>query len=85
MVQITSNLGWSEANSHATDFHKLFSELVGALSELLTSFHYGKGAEAASSFMGMSITRNALLTMNHILSEMQHTFKKVIFYVTSHE
>lgn len=77
MVEITSNIGWSECERSSVDFHKLFPELIEAISELLTAFHYGKGAEAASSFMGLNITRNAILTMNHILFEMQQTNKKV--------
>lgn len=77
LVQITSNLGWSEHHFNSSEFQKIFSELIEALSELLIAFHCGKGPEAASSFMGLNITRNALLSMNHILYEMQQSAKKV--------
>lgn len=79
MVQITSNLGWSEHQLNSSEFQNIFAELIEALSELLIAFHCGKGPEAASSFMGLNITRNALMSMNHILYEMQQSAKKVYF------
>ncbi|XP_069703739.1 rotatin isoform X2 [Periplaneta americana] len=71
LTQLTSSQNWS----NCTDFnvHRLWSELISSLTELVTAFHCGKGGASLASFMGLSITRSAVLCMNHLLCEMQNS------------
>lgn len=46
-------------------------QLVTGLCEMIGAFHCGKGASATNSVMGLSITRHAVLILNHLLAEMQ--------------
>lgn len=39
-------------------------------------FHCGKGPTAAVSVMGLSITRNVILILNHLVAEMQNAKMK---------
>lgn len=40
---------------------------------MIGAFHCGKGASAVNSVMGFSITRHAVLILNHLLAEMQQS------------
>lgn len=83
MVHLTSSLGWS--NSKADTPPKPFlKHLINELYQLVEAFHCGKGQSAASSHMGLSITRNVMLILNHILTEMQHSKIKVLFILMSY-
>ncbi|PSN54415.1 hypothetical protein C0J52_10976 [Blattella germanica] len=74
LAHLTGVLGWSKCSS--TNTQNLWSELISSLVELVTSFHCGKGGASIASFMGLSITRNAVLCMNHVLCEMQNFSSK---------
>ncbi|XP_043271648.1 rotatin [Venturia canescens] len=65
LMYLTSKCHWPE--------HKdLLSSLGNALIELIVSF-YGAGTV---SFMGLSITRNSIICLNHLIHEMQNIFRK---------
>ncbi|XP_021941770.1 rotatin isoform X2 [Zootermopsis nevadensis] len=71
LAHLTSTLGWTDhPDGHV---HRLWSELISCLTELVTAFPCGKDGAGVASFMGVSITRNAMLCMNHLLCEMQHS------------
>lgn len=69
ITHLTSRQDWSIAMSGA-QLRTLFSELLSVLLELVQAFHIecGKGG---SSYMGLSITRAAILCLNHLLDEMK--------------
>jgi len=71
LAHLTSIPGWSDHTDG--NVHQLWSEQISCLVELVTAFHCGKGGESLASFMGLSITRSAVLCMNHLLCEMQHS------------
>ncbi|XP_066247682.1 rotatin [Euwallacea similis] len=66
LVHLTARLGWSQDKTGP------IPQLISSLCELLTAFHCGKGATAAISVMGLSISRNVLFILNHLLAELQH-------------
>ncbi|XP_066146267.1 rotatin isoform X2 [Euwallacea fornicatus] len=66
LVHLTARLGWSQGKPGP------IPQLISGLCELLTAFHCGKGATAAISVMGLSISRNVLFILNHLLAELQH-------------
>lgn len=70
LVHVTSA---SNLNLQKQTIFQLFSGLC----ELLASFHHGKGSAASESVMGLSITRNVLLVLNHLLAEVQRVNFKV--------
>ncbi|XP_044270755.1 rotatin isoform X2 [Tribolium madens] len=72
LVHLTASLGWSgsKPNSHPK---KLLSELVSSLCELVVVFHCSKGQTATVSVMGLSITRNVILILNHLVAEMHNS------------
>lgn len=71
LAQLTSGPNWS---SHPGDsVCQLWGKLISCLAELVTAFHCCKGADSQASFMGLSITRNAVLCMNHLLCDMQRS------------
>ncbi|XP_006614220.1 rotatin isoform X1 [Apis dorsata] len=57
------------------DYKNLLISLGNSLIELIISFH-GAGTV---SFMGLSITRNSIICLNHLLYQMQINFNKNIF------
>jgi len=71
LAHLTSIPGWSDHTDG--NVHQLWSEQISCLVELVTAFHCGKGGDSLASFMGLSITRSAVLCMNHLLCEMQHS------------
>lgn len=71
LVHMTSVSGWCEQKHPEVDVNKMLSGLIEGLAELVNAFHQGKGQDASSSFMGLSITKNALIAMSHVLNEMQ--------------
>lgn len=77
LLQITAIIGWSDNTPGKIDMFEVRGTLVGCLTELVGAFHCGKGPAAATSFMGLSITRNCVLIMNHLLFEMQNLFHVV--------
>ncbi|XP_015437120.1 PREDICTED: rotatin [Dufourea novaeangliae] len=60
---------------HWANYKSLLISLGNTLIELIISFH-GAGTV---SFMGLSITRNSILCLNHLLYEMQINFNKNAF------
>lgn len=70
LVELTTFRGWSEVKHHAFETTALLSDLVSRLWELLDAFNC-QHAASLSSYMGVGVTRNALVAMNHILGEMQ--------------
>ncbi|KAK1119474.1 hypothetical protein K0M31_013302 [Melipona bicolor] len=60
---------------HWTNFKNLLISLGNTLIELIISF-YGAGTV---SFMGLSITRNSIICLNHLLFQMQINFNKNTF------
>ncbi|XP_076250090.1 rotatin homolog anastral spindle 3 isoform X2 [Rhynchophorus ferrugineus] len=75
LVHLTASLGWTNCIPDSTP-EKPIPQLISSLCELLTAFHCGKGPTAAISVMGLSISRNILLVLNHILGEIQHSKNK---------
>lgn len=57
---------------HWTNCKNLLISLGNTLIELIISFH-GAGT---ISFMGLSITRNSIICLNHLLYQMQINFNK---------
>lgn len=76
LVHLTSSLGWSKSKADMPP-KALLTQLISRLCELIGAFHCGKGPSAASSFMGLSITRHVILILNHLLVEMQNAEVKV--------
>ncbi|KAK9883541.1 hypothetical protein WA026_001716 [Henosepilachna vigintioctopunctata] len=70
LVHLTATLGW--ANKRKKSPRQILKEIITSLCDLIDAFHYGKGPTAAVSLMGLSITRNILLILNHILAEMSY-------------
>ncbi|XP_030750028.1 rotatin [Sitophilus oryzae] len=68
LVHLTASLGWTSSTPGSTIKPPL-PQMISSLCELLTAFHCGKGPTATISVMGLSISRNVLLILNHILSE----------------
>ncbi|KOC59425.1 Rotatin [Habropoda laboriosa] len=60
---------------HWANYKNLLISLGNTLIELIISFH-GAGTV---SFMGLSITRNSAICLNHLLYQMQINFNKTIF------
>ncbi|XP_017766173.1 PREDICTED: rotatin [Eufriesea mexicana] len=60
---------------HWTNYKNLLISLGNTLIELIISFH-GAGTV---SFMGLSITRNSIICLNHLLYQMQINFNKNTF------
>ncbi|CAH1953846.1 unnamed protein product [Acanthoscelides obtectus] len=69
LVHLTANLGWSESKPN-TPVKPPIPDLVASLCDLVNAFHTGKGPSAAVSVMGLSITRNVVLVLNHLVAEM---------------
>ncbi|VEN41222.1 unnamed protein product, partial [Callosobruchus maculatus] len=71
LVHLTANLGWSDSKPNAP-IKSPIPDLVASLCDLVNAFHTGKGPSAAVSVMGLSITRNVVLVLNHLVAEMQN-------------
>ncbi|KAL1501895.1 hypothetical protein ABEB36_007134 [Hypothenemus hampei] len=69
LVNVTARLGWSHKHGNNGD---LIRSLTRNLSELLTAFHCGKGTSAQVSVMGLSISRNVIFVLNHLMLELRH-------------
>ncbi|XP_011308952.1 rotatin [Fopius arisanus] len=61
LTYLTSNKKWRIIQGN----NNLVTTLVNSLMELIASFH-GNGA---TSFMGLSITKNSIICLNHLLSQ----------------
>ncbi|KYB25349.1 hypothetical protein TcasGA2_TC035053 [Tribolium castaneum] len=72
LVHLTASLGWtcSKPNQHTK---QTLSELVSSLCELVVVFHCSKGQTATISVMGVNITRNVILILNHLVAEMHNS------------
>ncbi|XP_034182443.2 rotatin homolog anastral spindle 3 isoform X1 [Osmia lignaria lignaria] len=66
---------------HWANYKTLLITLGNTLIELIISFH-GAGTV---SFMGLSITRNSIICLNHLLYQMQMNFNKNAFVVFWYE
>lgn len=77
LMYLTGSLGWSKCKSGIPPREPL-PQLICGLCELVSAFHCGKGAAATMSLMGLSITRNIILILNHLSAEMQHHNAKVL-------
>nr|CAI5848645.1 unnamed protein product [Callosobruchus analis] len=75
LVHLTANLEWSGSKPNAP-VKSPIPDLVGSLCDLVNAFHSGKGPSAAVSVMGMSITRNVVLVLNHLVAEMLNAKSK---------
>nr|CAD7446421.1 unnamed protein product [Timema bartmani] len=74
LTHVTGSLGWSKTGDPAdVDLKGLWSGLMVCLIELVTAFHCGKGGASSASFMGLAITRSAMLCLNHLLCEMHNS------------
>ncbi|KAL3273445.1 hypothetical protein HHI36_014889 [Cryptolaemus montrouzieri] len=69
LVHLSSLLGWSSARRKNSP-KQTMKEIISGLCDLVDAFHYGKGPISAISLMGLSITRNVLLILNHMVAEM---------------
>jgi len=78
LVHLTARLGWSRCRPGCAPLEPI-PQLISSLCELLTAFHCGKGATATVSVMGLSISRNVLFILNHLLAELQHSRVKVSY------
>lgn len=72
LVHITAMVGWSCNNQKDVIFRT-----ITEICELLSVFHCGKGTTATDSVMGLSVTRNLLLLLNHLLAEIFNSEFKV--------
>ncbi|GJQ85225.1 hypothetical protein Trydic_g13065 [Trypoxylus dichotomus] len=70
LVHLTASLGWIKSKNDSNS-RSLLIQIVTGLCEMVGAFHCGKGTSAANSVMGLSITRHAVLILNHLLVEMQ--------------
>lgn len=70
LVHLTASLGW------CPDRFQPIPQLINDLTQLVKAFHCGKGATAALSLMGLSITRHVLLILNHLVAELKNCNKK---------
>lgn len=75
LVHLSAMLGWSKAKKRSSS-KQTTKDIISGLCDLVDAFHYGKGPSAAVSLMGLSITRNVLLILNHILAEVHQTEAK---------
>nr|CAD7425701.1 unnamed protein product [Timema monikensis] len=74
LTHVTGSMGWSRSGDPANvDLKGLWSGLMLCLIELVTAFHCGKGGASSASFMGLAITRSAMLCLNHLLCEMHNS------------
>ncbi|KAI4460709.1 rotatin [Holotrichia oblita] len=73
LVHLTASLGWVKNNKNDLSSRNLLVQLVTGLCEMIGAFHCGKGDSAVNSVMGLSITRHAVLILNHLLAEMQQS------------
>nr|CAD7412240.1 unnamed protein product [Timema poppensis] len=74
LTHVTGSLGWSKTGDPANvDLKGLWSGLMSCLIELVIAFHCGKGGASSASFMGLAITRSAMLCLNHLLCEMHNS------------
>nr|CAD7257485.1 unnamed protein product [Timema shepardi] len=74
LTHVTGSLGWSKTGDPANvDLKGLWSGLMLCLIELVIAFHCGKGGASSASFMGLAITRSAMLCLNHLLCEMHNS------------
>lgn len=76
LVHLTAVQGWSASKNGETPKEPIPSLILG-LCELIGTFHCGKGTSAANSLMGLSITRQSLLILNHLLAELQYSNARV--------
>lgn len=76
LVHLTTKLGWSNSKTGLPATEPV-RQLINGLCELIEAFHCGKGADACLSVMGLSITRNILLILNHLVAELQNSKSKV--------
>lgn len=81
LAQLSSVPNWADHAGGST--HQFWSELISCLTELVTAFHCCKGGDSQASFMGLSITRSAVLCMNHLLCDMQLSTTTKVWIVTS--
>lgn len=70
MVHLTASLGWTKPNTPPS---RILLELVSSLCELVVVFHCSKGQTATISVMGLNITRNIILILNHLVAEMHNS------------
>lgn len=75
LVHITGIVGWS------CNQKQIIFNTITEICELLSIFHCGKGVTATDSVMGLSVTRNLLLLLNHLLAEIFNCDFKVIFFI----
>ncbi|XP_044758408.1 rotatin [Coccinella septempunctata] len=75
LVHLSAMLGWSKARRKSCS-KETMKDIISGLCDLVDAFHYGKGPSAAVSLMGLSITRNVMLILNHILAEIHHSETK---------
>ncbi|XP_074031734.1 rotatin homolog anastral spindle 3 isoform X2 [Leptinotarsa decemlineata] len=71
LVHLTASLGWSDCKPNSNVKEPL-PQMIAGLCGLIGAFHSGKGPTAAISVMGLSITRHALLVLNHLIAELQY-------------
>ncbi|KAF5272203.1 hypothetical protein FQA39_LY01285 [Lamprigera yunnana] len=71
LVHLTTALGWSNCKKGHIPQEPI-PDLTRGLCKLISVFHGGKGSSAAHSLMGLSITRNIVLILNHLVMEMQY-------------
>lgn len=76
LMHLTSSFSWSKCKGGMTPKEPL-PQLISGLCELVQTFHCGKGTAAAMSLMGLSIAKNIMLILNHLVAEMQHCKTKV--------
>lgn len=72
LVHITAIVGWSCSNKKEMIFRT-----ITEICDLLSVFHCGKGTTATDSVMGLSVSRNLLLLLNHLLTEIFNSDFKV--------
>ncbi|CAH1122246.1 unnamed protein product [Ceutorhynchus assimilis] len=71
LVNLTSKLGWSHCKPDNPPKEPI-PQLILSLCDLLASFHSTRGASTGVSVMGISVSRNIILTLNHLLAEIFH-------------
>lgn len=76
LVHITGMVGWSCCNQKEVIFRT-----ITEICELLSVFHCGKGVTATESVMGLSVTRNLLLLLNHLMAEIFNSEFRVCVYL----
>ncbi|KAF6028605.1 RTTN [Bugula neritina] len=68
LSRLTSSCGWSVGCSDI-DSSFLCSQLIKALFEVLSAFHFGRQGNS-SSYMGKGVLRNATLCLRYVVEEM---------------